>query len=511
MIDASKTSLSASDETIGWLEGQRRADLGNGYFLNPILAGDHADPSILKDGEDYYLVHSSFHEYPGLRLWHSKDLVNWRPVGSALHSNVGSVWAPDLVKHEGRYYIYFPALKPDYLSNYVIWAERVDGPCSEPIDLKVGHIDPGHAVGEDGRRYLFLSAGHRVELTKDGLAVRGGVTKVYDGWEYPGDWVVEGFAQEGPKMLWRGDYYYMVLAEGGTAGPPTSHMVIAARSRSIDGPWENSPYNPVVRTASPKETWWSKGHGTLVEGPDPQQWYLVYHAYENGFYTLGRHTLLEPVVWTEDGWFTSAGYDVAQPIPKPRGGFQIPHGISFSDDFSTNKVGVQWSFHNPAEDYVGRYRHENGSLVIQGKGESPQDCSPLCFHAGEQAYQVEVEIEIVEGAQAGLILFYNEKLYAGLGFDKERFILHVYGASNPWSSMAKSPALIMHLRLVNDRHVVSLFYSTDGQAWKRYPSGLEVSGYHHNVAGGFFSLRPALYAAGKGEVRFRNVRYQALP
>ena len=196
------------------------------------MPGDHPDPSILKDGDDYYMTFSSFDAYPGLVIWHSRDLVNWQPLGPALFKNVGSVWAPDLVKHEGRYYIYFPGDRSPNRSNYVIWADDIRGPWSDPIDLKIGQIDPGHAVGADGRRYLFLSAGFLVPLADDGLSVTGPTKKVYDGWKYPEEWVVEGFAQEGPKILKHGDYYYMVLAEGGTAGPPTGHMVVAARSRT---------------------------------------------------------------------------------------------------------------------------------------------------------------------------------------------------------------------------------------------------------------------------------------
>ena len=85
-------------------EGQRRADLGNGRFLNPIFAGDHPDPSLVCDGEDYYLTFSTFDAYPGIVIWHSRDLVNWRPVTAALTKPIGSVWAPDLVKHGGRFY-----------------------------------------------------------------------------------------------------------------------------------------------------------------------------------------------------------------------------------------------------------------------------------------------------------------------------------------------------------------------------------------------------------------------
>ncbi|HEX9786175.1 MAG TPA: family 43 glycosylhydrolase [Opitutaceae bacterium] len=219
------------------VEGQRKADLGDGTYLNPIIAGDHPDPSILKDGRDYYMVFSTFESYPGLVLWHSRDLVNWQPIGPTLFKNVGPVWAPDLVKHEGRYYIYFPARLGNRQSNYVIWVDDIRGPWSEPVDLNVGHIDPGHAVGPDGRRYLFLSAGHRVELARDGLSIIGEPTKVYDGWEFPEDWIVAGFGLEGPKLLRHGDTYHMIVAQGGTAGPPTSHMVAAARSKSIDVPW----------------------------------------------------------------------------------------------------------------------------------------------------------------------------------------------------------------------------------------------------------------------------------
>jgi xylan 1,4-beta-xylosidase len=185
-------------------EGQRKADLGDGTFLNPILAGDHPDPSILKDGDDYYMTFSSFDAYPGLVLWRSRDLVNWQPLRPTLRQNVGSVWAPDLVKHGGRYYIYFPARTASYRSNYVIWADRIDGPWSDPM---IGQIDPGHAVGPDGARYLFMSAGYLQKLAPDGLSTVGEMKKVYDGWQYPSDWVVEGFAQEGPKILRRGDYY----------------------------------------------------------------------------------------------------------------------------------------------------------------------------------------------------------------------------------------------------------------------------------------------------------------
>jgi beta-xylosidase len=453
------------------------------------------------------MTFSSFDAYPGLVIWHSRDLVNWQPLGPTLFKNVGSVWAPELIKHSGRYYIYFPGVGP-YRSNYVIWADNIRGPWSEPIDLKVGRIDPGHAVGPDGKRYLFLSGGYVVPLADDGLSVTGEMRKVYDGWKYPADWIVEGFALEGPKILQKGGYYYMVTAEGGTAGPPTGHMIVAARSKSIEGPWENSPYNPILRTRSAAEHWWSKGHGTLVEDI-AGHWFMVYHAYENGFYNLGRQTLLEPIEWTADGWFRTSSPDAAQPIRKPAGE-ALAHGFSYSDDFSTDRMGLQWSFYKGSVADRDRYRYEAQSLVINAKGTSPADSSPLWFVTGDHAYEVEVEIDADPGATAGLLLFYNQRLYVGLGYSATNLIMHSYGIERP---QAKPPQVgrTLHLRLRNDRHTVTIDYSVDGQKWERYDRGMEVSGYHHNVGYDFLSLRPALYAAGTGEVRFKSFKYRAIP
>lgn len=492
------------------IEGQRKADLGDGTYLNPILAGDRPDPSVLKDGDDYYLVVSSFETYPGLPLWHSRDLVNWEPIGTALRKNVGSVWAPDLCKYQGRYYIYFPGKgEGGRGTNYVVWSDDIRGPWSDPIDLKVGWIDPGHIVDGDGKRFLMLSGGNLAPLARDGLSVVGPLRKVYDGWVYPEEWETEGFALEGPKMLRRGDYFYMLSAEGGTAGPPTSHMVVCARAKALEGPWENSPYNPVVRTRERSELWWSRGHATLVEGPD-RNWYLVYHAYENGYRTLGRQTLLEPVEWTEDGWLRSKGSDLAAPIPIPAGGSAVPHGLALSDDFSSNKRGIQWGFFGGGADDANRFRYEKNELVLKAKGSSPKDCSPLSFVCGDRAYEVQVEIEIDPRAAAGLLVFYSDRLYAGLGFSGRNIVMHRNGLER----FGQKPGEIrsrFHLRLRNDRNIVTLFYSADGERWTRYPVAMEVSGYNHNVAHGFLSLRPALYAAGQGEVRFKNFKYHALP
>lgn len=492
------------------VEGQRRADLGDGRFLNPVLAGDRPDPNVFKDGADYYATFSSFYYYPGVTIWHSRDLVNWTALTAALTTTIGDVWALDIAKHAGRYFIYIPALSDGDrpLRTYVIHADSMKGPWSEPIDLHVDtYIDPCHAVGEDGKRYLFFNGGNRVRLSDDGLSTVGKVEHVYDGWPIPPEWVIEGFALEGPKVLRKDGWFYLFSGQGGTAGPPTSHMVVVARSRSIDGPWVNCPHNPIVRTAHKDEPWWSRGHATAVEAPD-KSWWLVYHGYENGFRTLGRQMLLDPIEWTADGWPRAMGGDLAQPLAKPKGVAAGPHGLALSG-FSADMFGTKLAFFRPQPDYLERAHVAGDTLTLAGQGTGPADASPLLFVAGDRSYEVVVEVRIEGDCAAGLTLFYNEKLFCGLGVGPGQLHAYRIGQEERWPAGAKIDATRLFLKLHNDENVVTFSYSRDGRSWTKDRS-VEVAGYNHNVADGFLSLRPGLYAAGKGKATFANLRYRAL-
>jgi xylan 1,4-beta-xylosidase len=492
-------------------EGQRIADLGDGTYLNPIVAGDHPDPTILKDGSDYYMTFSSFYSCPGLVIWHSTDLVNWTPVVSALTQPLGTVFAVDLCKYEGRYFIYIPASAGDKgWSLYVIWADAIKGPWSDPIDMEIhGCIDPGHVVGEDGKRYLFVNGIRRIRLSDDGLAADGELQPAYSPWRYPDSWVVENFAPEGPKLLRRGAWFYLITAVGGTAGPPTSHMVIAARSKSIHGPWEHCPHNPLVRTTSADEPWWSRGHASLVEGP-AGDWWMVYHGYENSFRTLGRQTLLEPIEWTADGWFKAKGGDLSKPLKKPNGGRSGTSNLALSDDFASAKLGVQWSFHDLRPGEQSRIRHEAGGMRITAKGNSPADSSPLTCLPGDRAYVAEVTIDLIDGAEGGLLLFYNPKAFVGVGFSPHEMKTFEYAEEQQWMR-ASMPTQSVRLRLTNNHNVVTYHYSHDGgKTWIQHGLRMEVSGIHHNVFGGFLSLRIGIYSAKQGSIVVRNFQYRAV-
>ena len=468
-------------------------------FQNPLFAGEHADPTILRVGDDFYATHSSYHFAPGLVVWHSRDLVNWTPISGGLSRTYGQVYASDLAEHKGHYYIYYP--QDGRLS--VVHAADPHGPWSEPVDLRVGGIDPGHVVGPDGTRYLHFAWGNVVQLSPDGLSVVGEPKKVYEGWQYPKEWQTEGFWLEGPKLTRRGDFYYLTCAEGGTAGPPTSHMAVVARSKSPLGPWENSPHNPLIHTYSADEAWWSVGHGTLVSTPD-DRWYIVYHGYRNGLRTLGRQTLMEPVEWTPDGWpVAPLGAKRGGPMPAPLGIAQRPM-IPLSDDFRAPNLKLTWSAWDEAD--MSRFGVGNGALTVRAKGASPGRSSPLTVIARDADYQVQVVATPQNGCGAALGLFYapDHWLFAELKNGQVR----VYEAKQTLAERAW-PAGAAHLRIVNRHNSVEVLAGKNGRDWQSLVTGVDVSGFNHDALGGYQCVRPALAATGAGTVRFTDFRYQA--
>ena len=471
-------------------------------FQNPLFAGDYADPSILRVGGDFYFTHTSYRYAPGLVVWHSRDLVNWTPISHALTDMQGTraeVWAPEMVEHKGHYFIYFPMG-----GIFVVHAKHPNGPWSAPINLKVDDIDPGHVVGPDGKRYLYTAGGHAVELSPDGLATVGERTKVYDGWQFPPEWKTEGFWLESPKLTRRGGYYYLICAEGGTAGPPTSHMAVVARSKSPLGPWENSPHNPLIHTYSADEAWWSVGHGTLVSTPD-DRWYFVYHGYRNGLQSLGRHTLMEPVEWTPEGWPRAPlGARRSEPMPAPMGVAQRPM-FPLSDDFRAPTLRATWGAWNETD--MSRFQVGRGALMVRAKGDSPADSSPLTVMARDASYEVQVVATPQSGCGAALGLFYSPThwLFAELKDGG----LRVYGAKETLASRAWKAGTV-HLKIANRHNRVEFSAGESGRDWQGLATDVDASGFNNNALHGFQSLRPALAASGAGDARFADFRYRAL-
>lgn len=472
------------------------------FYHNPVLGGDYPDPSVIRDGTDFYLTHSSFNYYPGLLIWHSTDLIHWERVCHALHKNVGSVWAPDLVKYNENWYIYFPAGG----TNWVVKADSPEGPWSDPVDLNLrGFIDPGHLVGPDGKRYLYLSKGFIIQLSDDGLSAIGTPVHNYSGWVFPTEWSTECFCLESPRSTVRNGLYYLTVAEGGTAGPATSHMVVSARSSSPFGPFENSPYNPIVHTQSREERWWSQGHGTLVDDIEGN-WWIMYHGYEKHFHTLGRQTLMLPVEWDTDNWFrVPAGVTSSDKLTSPAGD-PTPDGTQLSDDFSGNRLGLQWQFY---KDYSpARTEITDGKLHFSAMGNSFENSYPLLVNCSDHKYEVITEYQIDDDVTAGLCLYYNEIANVRIAVDTARFTVFIQKNAK----IRERNLLGNHgfLRILNEDNEVSFYFSPDGKEWTRVERSLDATGYNHNVFAEFLSLRAGFYAFGEGQAIFDNFIYRKL-
>ncbi len=293
---------------------------------NPVLRGFHPDPSILRVGQDYYLATSTFQWYPGVAIYHSRDLVNWRPAAQPLshtalldmrgNADSGGIWAPAL-SHDGqRFHLIYTDVKSWGVQevfkdshNYLATAESIEGPWSGPVYLNSSGFDPSlfHDVDGDGRKWL-------VNMVWDHRAGRnpfaGIVLQQYCPQEErlvgPRTRIFGGTAlgvTEAPHLYRKDGWYYLVTAEGGTS---YEHAVTVARSRTITGPYEVHPDNPVLTAAdAPALPLQKAGHASFTDTPDGQ-WLLAHLCgrplTERGACPLGRETALQAVVWDADGW-----------------------------------------------------------------------------------------------------------------------------------------------------------------------------------------------------------------
>jgi xylan 1,4-beta-xylosidase len=238
---------------------------------------------------------------------------------------------------------------------------------------------------------------------------------------------------------------------------------------------------------------------------------MLSHGYEHGFRTLGRQVLLEPIAWTDDGWPSAGADDIGGGLAAPTDAAPQRESEAFHDDFSVQRLGERWTFHAPSPGEAGRLRSNDG-LVLAGKGSGPADTSPLCVLTGDHAYEVEVDVELEpgsDGVEGGLLLFFNNRLFCGMGVDGERMLSYSGGLRTHWREPAPVARRII-LRIRNEQHIVTGWYRVLGGDWIRHGIRYETSGYHANTAGDLLSLRPAIYAAGEGEVRFRDFRYTPL-
>ena len=499
------------------------ADLGNGYYQNPVIFGGHGDSTILKDGDDYWMtfgIETEGTERSAL-MYHSKDLVNWETAYYMFKNLDMIMWAPELVKVGDTYYYYnfSPATDPhwNYGSVYVSWTKDIKkGDWTEPrlIRANIPSIDPGHVIGEDGKRYLFMSQNAMFPLTDDGLKSAGDYKLVYPTWPIPDEFDVEGTCTESPKLLRHDGWLYLTTAQGGTMGPSTSHMIISLRSKSVFGPWELSPYNPVKHTYSADETWARKGHGTLVEGPDGKSWYIVYGGFLKGHRgTTGKATLLEPIEWTEDGWWKiKEGCKDDEPIPMPVGGENVNNLEDLDLDFTNGEFPLLW---NPSERFASeRFDWNERGLTLSGKGSDLVESSPIFQKREHLNYEVICELTAEWHACAGICIG-GAHGASGIALEQDR--IKIVNPAARWMNVREHEIVNEHsswegnhiwFKLVCVDDIVKPWYSYDGDNWKKLNFCTDLS--TSSIGGFHTAFYPGIFCYGSGQATFRSWKLNAL-
>lgn len=358
---------------------------------NPVLRGFEPDPVILRVGADFYIATSTFEWYPGVRIHHSRDLVNWRPLGGVLDSlrlldltgvpDSGGIWAPGLSYTDGLFHLVFTVVDTyaegwKDLPNYVTTAPSIEGPWSDPVPLHSRGFDVSlfHDEDGDGRSWLLNM---RFDWRPDHEGFAGIEIQEYDrktrtllGEPRTISTGTAAGVAEGPHLYRRDGWYYLVHAEGGTG---YEHGAAVARSRDLHGPYEADPAGPLLTSRhNPSLELQKAGHCSLVQTPSGQ-WYAAHivarpHT-ERGRCVLGRETALQPVAWTEDGWPRIVGAVPAVTVPAP----DLPPAPVLhppaTDLFEVPTLGPDWStLRRPAsEDWIAPV---SGGLRIRG-GQSP--------------------------------------------------------------------------------------------------------------------------------------------
>lgn len=471
---------------------------------NPILRGFSPDASIIRTGDDYYIATSTFEWFPGVLIHHSRDLVHWRPISRPLDRvsllnlqgvpSSGGIWAPSLSYDKGLYYLCYTNVvgrRGVYkdLHNYVITAQTIEGPWSEPIYLNSSGFDHFLFHDEDGRKWLFNM---QWDFRKDRNRFAGIVMQEYSAEEKklvgPIKLVTQGTSlgvTEGPMVYKRNGYYYLLLAEGGTG---IRHAATLMRSRFIDGSYEVDPDYPLLTTVNdPKHPLQKAGHGSLVE-TQHGEWYMAHICSRplpdgSRLSPLGRETSLQKVVWTEDGWLRLAGggrlpqLEVEPPSLPPH-----PFPIEPArEDFDADSLSIHWNaLRIPIDESWMSLTARSGHLRLYGQ-ESLYSWNRQSLIARrvrsldcEVATCVEFEPESYT-QMAGLVLYYDESdhFYLRISHDEQlgkhlALIISqqgVYDEADEYVSIEGWKRC--YLKAVIMQEKIRFYYGADGESWQQ--------------------------------------------
>jgi len=512
------------------------APLPDGHYRNPVLAGFHADPSVVAANGRFYLVNSSFTFFPGIPVFESDDLVHWKQIGNVIDRPETldfdglevsrGIFAPAISFHDGTFYVVTTAV--DSGGNFIATAKDPAGPWSDPIWLPgIGGIDPSLFFDDDGKVYIVNNdapvgtpryEGHRaIWMQRIDIAAGkliGPRRVVIDGGVKPEQnpiWI------EGPHLYKVDGWYYLSDAEGGT-GPQHSQVVL--RSRDVWGPYVPYEHNPVLTQRDLPDDRplpvTNAGHADLVQGPDGSWWavFLASRNYGVRHYNTGRETFLLPVTW-KDGWpvILDAGRTIPYVAPGPsfmrRPAEQAPNTGNFTwrDDFTANALAREWLFVRVPKQPWADLAAQPGHLAIHPLAEGLDTLRNPSFLARRQQHLVfdaSTGVALPEsGVAAGLATFQNGKYWYFLGVRRAaRDGAEVFlekkagdGASEIVAMRAVGGAGGLKLKISgNEGAYAFAFDAGDGQGWQALAADQDGTLLSTDVAGGFVGAMVGPYA-----------------
>ena len=402
---------------------------------NPILCGFYPDPSICRVDLDYYLITSSFEYFPGVTIFHSRDLVHWQQIGHCLErdsqlplqdaKSSAGIWAPSLRFHDGVFYMVTTNMS--HGGNFYVTATDPAGPWSEPIWLddpgpwEGGGIDPSLLFDADGKVYYTRESLEPLGIVQAELDLAHGRLLTKPRLIWPG---TGGPWPEGPHLYRIGDTYYLTAAEGGCW---LGHRQTIARASSPWGPFESCPRNPILThrhlcgLESPVIQ--GVGHGDLVEAHDGSWWMVCLgHRPLGAWHLLGRETSLAPVTWDDEGWplvgrgglveeeFAGPGPAAWEPIPEP-----------IRDDFDGPALGLCWNYRGNPDLSRFDLSARPGWLRLRGSGRTLDDALSNTFVGRRQqhfTFRAEVCLDFepaAENEEAGVTVLANETHHCEIG------------------------------------------------------------------------------------------------
>lgn len=487
-------------------------------YRNPIIPGFHPDPSICRVGDDYYVVNSSFEYFPGVPIYHSRDLVNWELIGNVLDrdsqlplkgaSSWLGIYAPTIREHDGVFYMITTNVGNG--GNFLVTATDPRGPWSEPVWLEQQGIDPSLWF-EGGKCYMVSNPDNTIMLCEIDPQSGKQLTPSRPLWRGTG-----GRYPEGPHLYKKDGWYYLLISEGGTE---LAHKLTIARSRNIYGPYESNPGNPIFThcsMAGQGSQIQGTGHGDLVQTPDGSWWlaFLAYRNFGGSYHHLGRETYLAPVTWKRGGWpVVNGGQPVdtlmqVSPLGKAQQSQKHQIRTTFEKGLPTSPEWVH--IQNPiAQNYVIR---EGRLQLMCSPGTLTRNDQPTFLGRRQEsaAFELTTHVDFSEGLprdEAGLTVYQIHDGHAEIFLNPTNGLTEVVARirmKDVEAVLAKATieGYEAHLRVKSDGEKYLFEYATDGQYYKLLAS-CSCSLLSTEVVGGFTGMVLGMYATGN------NVQGQA--